>query len=185
MYKHNFPEVTLLNRNIQSLTPTFINNLGVSTILMSPPCQPFTRNGIQGDISDDRTKSFLHILLILPQLNVDRILIENVKGFENSKMRELLIETLTKCGFIYQEFILSPTQIGVANSRSRYYCLAKKSPNNFSFEIGSLVSFDTMCSFKLLVSQLLMKTIFFVKIFCLNCYVLFCNERDVKMSASI
>nr|BAW19576.1 DNA (cytosine-5-)-methyltransferase 2 [Gnatocerus cornutus] len=138
VYKHNFPDVLLLNRNIQSLTPKFINSLDVDTILMSPPCQPFTRNGLQKDVLDDRTKSFLHILEILPELNVRNILVENVKGFEGSQMRELFVESLEKCGFVWQEFILSPNQIGVPNSRHRYYCVAKKGPEKFSFEVGAL-----------------------------------------------
>ncbi|EFA09160.1 tRNA (cytosine(38)-C(5))-methyltransferase [Tribolium castaneum] len=138
VYKHNFPHINLLNRNVQSLTPQFINKLGVNTILMSPPCQPFTRNGLQEDINDERTKSFIHVLAILPDLKVTRILIENVKGFERSKMRDLLIETLEKCGFNYQEFILTPTQIGIPNTRHRYYCLAKKPPNVFNFKTGVL-----------------------------------------------
>ncbi|XP_044272616.1 tRNA (cytosine(38)-C(5))-methyltransferase [Tribolium madens] len=138
VYKHNFPEITLLSRNVQSLTPKFINKLSVDTILMSPPCQPFTRNGLQEDINDERTKSFIYILSILPELNVTRILIENVKGFEQSKMRDLLIGTLEKCGFLYQEFILTPTQFGVPNTRHRYYCIAKKPPSSFNFEAGSL-----------------------------------------------
>ncbi|RZC39047.1 tRNA (cytosine-5-)-methyltransferase, partial [Asbolus verrucosus] len=140
IYQHNFPDVKLLHRNIQGLTPKFINKLGVDTILMSPPCQPFTRNGLQADVEDERTKSFVHILDILPLLNIEKILIENVKGFETSQMRELLIATLTKCGFVYQEFILNPTQIGVPNSRHRYYCLASKSVNGFPFETGPLKS---------------------------------------------
>lgn len=51
---------------------------------------------------------------------------ENVKGFENSVMREIFVKTLKQNGFSYKEFILSPTQFGVPNSRYRYYCLASK-----------------------------------------------------------
>jgi tRNA (cytosine38-C5)-methyltransferase len=36
-------------------------------ILMSPPCQPFTRVGKKRDNEDIRTKSFLHLLDLLPQ----------------------------------------------------------------------------------------------------------------------
>ncbi|KAJ3646568.1 hypothetical protein Zmor_024152 [Zophobas morio] len=138
VYQHNFPDVTSFNRNIQSLSPKFINKLDVDTLLMSPPCQPFTRNGLQLDVEDERTKSFIHILKILPDLNIERILIENVKGFETSQMRDLLIDALKKWDFNYQEFILSPTQVGVPNTRHRYYCLAKKSPAVFNFDVEIL-----------------------------------------------
>lgn len=107
---------------------------------MSPPCQPFTRNGLQNDVNDPRTDSFQHVLNLLQSLNIEHILIENVKGFEVSKMREQLVDMLGQCNYIFQEFILSPHQIGVPNSRHRYYCLAKKVPRKFSFETKPLVS---------------------------------------------
>lgn len=139
VYAHNFPNTQLLNRNIQSLTPKYINELNVDTILMSPPCQPFTRNGLKEDVNDSRTDSFIHLLDILPKLNVEYILIENVKGFESSKMRNILLESLKTSKFIFQEFILSPTQFGIPNTRHRYYCLAKRLPKQFDFKTNELV----------------------------------------------
>ncbi|KAJ8936574.1 hypothetical protein NQ314_012270 [Rhamnusium bicolor] len=139
IYKHNFPNTRLLNLNIEGLSPKFINDLHVDTILMSPPCQPFTRNGLKNDTKDPRTASFLHVLKLLPDLNITRILIENVKGFELSEMRNILVQTLKDCKFVYQEFLLSPHQIGIPNSRCRYYCLAKKIPAAFSFHTGELM----------------------------------------------
>lgn len=140
VYTHNFPETKLLNRNIQKLSPKEINKLKVDTILMSPPCQPFTRNGLKGDNLDARTCSFTHLLNILPEINIQYILIENVKGFETSVMHDTLINVLKNNNYVYQEFILSPTQFGVSNTRHRYYCLAKKKPLKFSFDVGELVS---------------------------------------------
>lgn len=144
VYEYNFPKTKVLNKNIQGLTVSFINNLNVDTILMSPPCQPFTRNGLKKDIEDSRSCAFLHLLDMLPQLNIQNILLENVKGFEVSNMRHLLIQQLEKSQFTYQEFILSPHQFGIPNTRHRYYCLAKKLPAQFSFQPGQIV-----CIFKL------------------------------------
>lgn len=103
---------------------------------MSPPCQPFTRNGNFKDTEDRRTDAFQHICDIvkanqLPELSY--ILMENVVGFEKSTMRGIFVETLNNAGFHYQEFIISPTKVGVANTRHRYYCIARKS-KVFSFE---------------------------------------------------
>ncbi|XP_073190232.1 tRNA (cytosine(38)-C(5))-methyltransferase isoform X3 [Lepidochelys kempii] len=105
-------------------------------ILMSPPCQPFTRIGLQGDVSDPRTNSFLYILDILPRLQrlPKYILLENVKGFETSSARDKLVETLKKCGFKYQEFLLSPTYLGIPNSRLRYFLIAKLQSELLSFQ---------------------------------------------------
>lgn len=49
------------------MTLKMIESLSINTILMSPPCQPFTRVGKKGDCNDVRTKSFLHLLQILLQ----------------------------------------------------------------------------------------------------------------------
>ncbi|KRT83678.1 hypothetical protein AMK59_3485, partial [Oryctes borbonicus] len=138
VYKHNFPDANVLNKNIQGLTGDFLKKLNVDTILMSPPCQPFTRNGLKKDTKDARSSAFLHLLNILPELDIENILIENVKGFEESEMRKVLIEHLERSQYIYQEFILSPHQFGIPNTRHRYYCLAKKLPRKFSFEVGPI-----------------------------------------------
>lgn len=65
---------------------------------------------------------------------------ENVKGFEKSRMREQFIASLTSAGFHHQEFILSPTQIGIPNTRHRYYCIARKSlPFTFTSKSDEIV----------------------------------------------
>lgn len=106
---------------------------------MSPPCQPFTRNGLKKDTEDARTCSFTYLLQILPELEINYLLMENVKGFEMSNMRNKFVRALEESEYIYQEFLLSPVQFGVPNARCRYYCLAKKKPGNFVFDIGHVV----------------------------------------------
>lgn len=139
VYQHNHPDTKLLNNNIQKFTPQSINGMNVNTILMSPPCQPFTRVGNKRDIADARSNALVHICSILSELtNIDYILMENVKGFETSQARDLYIESLTQSGFQYQEFLLSPTAIGVPNTRYRYYCLARRK-QPFSFQCNSIL----------------------------------------------
>lgn len=137
IYKHNFPDTVLWSKTIEGITLDDFNRLSFDMILMSPPCQPFTRLGLQGDIADPRTKSFLYILDLLPRLcRLPRfILLENVKGFETSSAREHLVKTLTVCGYTFQEIMISPTSVGIPNSRLRYFLLAKISTENFSSKI--------------------------------------------------
>lgn len=146
IYRYNFSNTMLLEANIEGLTVNDIRNLNVNTILMSPPCQPFTRNGLQKDIQDSRTASFSHILKLLPDLSIENILVENVKGFETSQMRDFLVEVLSYCNFTYQEFILNPLQFGIPNSRTRYYCLAKRKPNTFFADADILVRLNAQIS---------------------------------------
>jgi len=139
VYYHNFPEIALMNRNIQSINAQELNKLNVDIIFMSPPCQPFTRLGLRKDVLDNRTYSLLHILNLIPKLkNLRYILLENVKGFEISQMRDKLIDCIESCGFAYRELILSPCQFGIPNSRHRYYLLAKKNDLKFCFKQPSL-----------------------------------------------
>ncbi|XP_051266225.1 tRNA (cytosine(38)-C(5))-methyltransferase isoform X5 [Dicentrarchus labrax] len=110
----------------------------------TPPPRPVPRGmiGLKGDISDPRTKSFLYILDLLPRLSkLPRfILLENVKGFETSSARERLVKTLMGCGYTFQEIMVSPTSVGIPNSRLRYFLIAKISTENSS----------TLTSFKIL-----------------------------------
>jgi len=54
------------------------------------------------------------------------IFVENVKGFEDSATHDIFIQHLQDSGYIYQEFLLTPLQFGIPNSRLRYYCMAKR-----------------------------------------------------------
>ncbi|XP_059150718.1 tRNA (cytosine(38)-C(5))-methyltransferase-like isoform X3 [Physella acuta] len=124
-----------------------IESLSINTILMSPPCQPFTRVGKKGDCNDVRTKSFLHLLQILIQLKEKPlyILVENVKGFEVSQTRQKLVEFLVAGGYTFQEFLLTPLQFGIPNCRLRYYMIAKfKKP--FCFVCQSQILTDIPAS---------------------------------------
>nr|XP_060515535.1 tRNA (cytosine(38)-C(5))-methyltransferase isoform X5 [Panthera onca] len=120
----------------EGITLEEFDKLSFNMILMSPPCQPFTRIGLQGDVTDPRTNSLLHILDILPRLQKlpKYILLENVKGFEVSSTRDLLIQTIENCGFQYQEFLLSPTSLGIPNSRLRYFLIAKLQSEPLPFQ---------------------------------------------------
>ncbi|XP_063063044.1 tRNA (cytosine(38)-C(5))-methyltransferase [Engraulis encrasicolus] len=150
IYKHNFPDTTLWSKTIEGITLSDFDKLEFDMILMSPPCQPFTRIGLQGDISDPRAKSFLYILDLLPRLSkLPRfILLENVKGFETSSARDALLTTLRDCGYSFQEFLLTPTALGIPNSRLRYFLIAKAPPDSFSFQTSSeiLESFPSSLS---------------------------------------
>ncbi|CRK96652.1 CLUMA_CG009922, isoform A [Clunio marinus] len=135
-YKHNFSDTKCTSSNVQGLKVE--RNQHIEGIFMSPPCQPFTRNGNFKDVEDMRCNAFLFICDMIKESqlkNLKYILMENVKGFEKSEMHEIFIEALTSAEFYYQEFIITPTEIGVANTRHRYYCIARQD-KPFSFANG-------------------------------------------------
>ncbi|CAI6344658.1 unnamed protein product [Macrosiphum euphorbiae] len=137
VYRHFFPSTNLRDMNILSLSPEQFDAYHPDVLLMSPPCQPFTRNGLVKDIKDERTKPLLHIIenIIPKSESLKYILVENVKGFESSLARDKLVTSLSQSGFTFKEFLLSPTHFGICNSRLRYYLLAKKKPLDFAISL--------------------------------------------------
>ena len=135
VYAHNFPATTQMRRNICGMTSSDLESLKADVFFLSPPCQPFTRQGCQRDNEDRRTDSFFHLMHTLREMRLhhpDYILLENVKGFEVSRTRQEFVGILTSMGYTFQEFLLSPVQFGIPNSRLRFYLLAKKDPLKFA-----------------------------------------------------
>ena len=142
VYKHNFPETINVSRNIESFSIEELSKLNIDCILMSPPCQPFTRVGLKKDSEDNRCSSLLHVLDLIPYIKTLKyILLENVKGFECSQARKEVVTCFEKSDFNYKEFILSPCQFGIPNSRHRYYLIAKKKDLKFIFNDSSLSTY--------------------------------------------
>jgi len=99
---------------------------------MSPPCQPFTRQGLKKDVEDPRSKSFLHLMSVLPQMTIPPkyILLENVHGFESSRSHDMFTTMLDELEYTWQGFLLSPKQFGIPNSRLRYFIIAEHKPSS-------------------------------------------------------
>ena len=95
VYKHNHPETNLLNKNIAGLTQKELLKLSPDVVVMSPPCQPHTRQGKQRDMEDPRSSPLAHLASLLPSLpSLKFLLLENVAGFETSKARDQVSDGL-------------------------------------------------------------------------------------------
>ncbi|KAG8191010.1 hypothetical protein JTE90_010868 [Oedothorax gibbosus] len=136
IYQHNFGSDNHFQKNLLSFTVADFEKMNADIITMSPPCQPFTRVGLRKDINDTRSSSFLHILKVISLLQKKPmyIFVENVQGFENSIAQSLLLDTLRTCRYQHQEFLLSPQDFGIPNSRLRYYLIASLKTNFPFFE---------------------------------------------------
>ncbi|CAF0996982.1 unnamed protein product [Rotaria magnacalcarata] len=129
VYESNFPNAPAMNRTIEGISLNQWEKWNADIWLMSPPCQPFTRQGKQEDLNDRRTDGFVHLMKsILPQLKAKPkyILLENVSGFEYSQAHQLLLDTLQAHNYYYEQYLLSPIQFGIPNSRLRFYLIAKQ-----------------------------------------------------------
>ena len=127
VYEANFG-VRPITNSLTAVPAARLDAFNSSLWLMSPPCQPFTRQGAQRDAADARSASFLRLLVdVLPALanKPSHLLVENVVGFETSETRGTMLATLERNGFEHREFILSPRMFGVPYSRPRYFCVAK------------------------------------------------------------
>lgn len=100
-----------------------------------------SRVGLKRDLEDVRTDPLKHIIALLCDLpTLKFVLVENVKGFEESEARNKLITCLKELNFNIREHLINPNQIGVPNTRTRYYLLAKRQPLQFSYASCSTVS---------------------------------------------
>ncbi|KAJ7743878.1 S-adenosyl-L-methionine-dependent methyltransferase [Mycena metata] len=138
VYSSNFGPGIATKVDISTLTASLLKTLEASVWLLSPACQPYTvlNPAAKGEL-DPRAKSFLHLVqTVLPELagedaHPTHLLVENVGGFETSSTRNILVSTLRGLGYTIAEFLLTPLQFGIPNSRLRYYLLAKRSPLSF------------------------------------------------------
>ncbi|CAA0838340.1 DNA methyltransferase-2 [Striga hermonthica] len=153
VYEHNFGHRPHQG-NIQTLSAVDLDSYGADAWLLSPPCQPYTRQGLQKGSSDARASSFLKILELIPQSSRPPMMlfVENVVGFEISDTHSRMITMLRENHFDIQEFILSPLQFGIPYSRPRYFCLAKRKPlsfqtaqlnNNLVWAPGPILGYET------------------------------------------
>ncbi|KAG8905833.1 hypothetical protein FRB99_008135 [Tulasnella sp. 403] len=136
VYEANFGPKIVKPTDISKLTAAELARHHADLWLLSPSCQPYTVLNPNAKGEDDpRAASFLHLVRnVIPELHRDfrddaprRILVENVAGFESSTTRTTLVRTLHSLGYAIEEFLLSPTQFGIPNSRLRYYLLARLS----------------------------------------------------------
>ncbi|KAJ2766866.1 hypothetical protein IWQ56_003549 [Coemansia nantahalensis] len=128
VYRHNFGGVAVMQRSIESMPMSMYEALRADLWTMSPPCQPYTRQGLQRGSEDERAKSFLFLVDLLQRLQSKPtyLLVENVAGFERSDTRTVLLRQLVRSGYRFEEFLLNPLQLCIPNSRTRYYLLAKR-----------------------------------------------------------
>jgi tRNA (cytosine38-C5)-methyltransferase len=115
---------------IEKLTLAQVEAWDASIWLLSPPCQPHSRQHSRAsrDEGDPRSASFWHLCELLKQMNANKkpalLCLENVVGFEISKScRRVWMQALHP-DYLVAEFHLTPTQVGLPNDRPRYYCLA-------------------------------------------------------------
>ena len=130
VYRHNSPATPLSGADIVSLSDAELARGGGGLWLLSPPCQPYSRQGLQLGARDGRSAALLHLLDVLERADAAALpaylLLENVAGFESSETRRRLHAVLAARGFATREVWASPSHFGVPNQRTRYFMLARR-----------------------------------------------------------
>ena len=106
-----------------------LNNNNIKLLwTMSPPCQPFTRQGNKLELEDNRSNAFKHLMNILNKTKYfpNYFFLENVKNFDNSKANEMIIDIFNNKKYDFLQFLLSPIQFNIPNSRLRYYFISRE-----------------------------------------------------------
>jgi tRNA (cytosine38-C5)-methyltransferase len=114
--------------HIEKITISQVEDWRADIWLMSPPCQPHTRQHDKQslDLEDKRSQSFLHICELLRKISCppSAILLENVVGFEQSNSCRTWRQVLRDRNYVVSHWHLTPTQVNLPNDRPRYYCVA-------------------------------------------------------------
>jgi tRNA (cytosine38-C5)-methyltransferase len=135
VFVHNFGDKNPADTNTRTfsighLTLEQVEAWRATIYVMSPPCQPHTRQHTNQDqdLDDPRSASFLHICDLLEGMEEsclpELLFLENVIGFEQSHSFRRWERALGKRGYQVGRFHLNPTQVGFPNDRPRYFCMA-------------------------------------------------------------
>ena len=125
VHRANFECPTLV-QEISSLSDRQLANFGADLWWLSPPCQPFTRRGLQKDLEDARAKPLLRLISAIEQIQPANIALENVIGFENSDAYEQLVKSLDRAGYHYTAATLCSADFGLPNLRPRFFLVASQ-----------------------------------------------------------
>jgi tRNA (cytosine38-C5)-methyltransferase len=131
VYAANFPATKIVRSDVKRATAKQLAKHGADAWLMSPPCQPFSRNGKGGDVRDPRCAGFVNLIHVLDQMQSPPryFFMENVEGFETSECCLLLRAMLARRGYVDEAYVLSPHSFGIPNLRDRAFFLAERVPD--------------------------------------------------------
>ncbi|WP_137297221.1 DNA cytosine methyltransferase [Psychromonas sp. SP041] len=137
------PEL-LFNENIYDVQPQVLKKIvgtrKISFAHFSLSCDDFSAlktNSLKQKSVDDMSSTidmFIPMLSILDVLDIPTLLIENVPGFKNSIINDVLLLQLKRRGFKVNQDVFDARRVGSGNtSRKRFYMFASKLDAEFSF----------------------------------------------------
>lgn len=122
-YQLNF-QTPYKTYSIESISVEWLRQWEADAWWLSPPCQPFSRRGHKKDRHDPRCRALENLISLIPALRPCWLLLENVTGFRDSDMCQLLCAQLQRCGYQWWTIDICPSDMGWPNRRPRFYLVA-------------------------------------------------------------
>ena len=136
-YRSNFPQAKFIEADIQtlhtdSLVPLLTDRSHPVLFCGCAPCQPFSKQNLQKNISDPRRGLLTEFGRFVQAWLPDYIFIENVPGMQRIKgddgPLQGFTDLLTQMGYFYKIDVLPALWFGVPQTRERLVLLASRTP---------------------------------------------------------
>lgn len=134
-YYYRNHQSMVLHQDVKDVEPTLFNvdRSKTLTVQLSPSCQDWSGANCNPDITSDRALALDNCYHILEHLNPDRIIIENVRAYQKSEPMDRFRKWLKSSGYNYIEQVVNCANIGVPQSRIRYFLMAVKKGEKLNY----------------------------------------------------
>lgn len=123
LYRENFSEVCLVERDIKEVEAESIPSLDI--LVGGVPCQPFSFEGQRDFVDKERRNLFFEILRILKQKRPRTFLLDNVKALkshDNGNTFNIITESLQREGYYIKSAVLNSIEYGnIPHNKERMY----------------------------------------------------------------
>ena len=133
------PSVNLFNNDIRKFSFQKLDRANHEQLIIfgGPPCQGFSTSNQKTRNSDNQNNwLFQEFIRIVQLYSPEWIVFENVKGIletEKGKFAKLIINSFEKLGYKCESAVLNALHYGVPQHRERFFIVASRNSNNFSF----------------------------------------------------
>jgi DNA (cytosine-5)-methyltransferase 1 len=125
----------ILTQDVKYVDPSVfkVDKSKTLTVQLSPPCTQYSQANLFPDLTDPSALALDNCYHILEHLNPDRIIIENVRAYQHSDSIRKFRQWLNISGYTYIEQVINCANIGIPQSRIRYFLMAVKKGNRLNF----------------------------------------------------
>lgn len=126
-YRHNFPNVNLVEADIRSIDKSSIPDCDIVTAGF--PCQPFSVCGKQKGFSDERGNLFFEVGKVIDAKQPQIVFLENVANLtehDNGKTFNVIHNELAGRGYYIRYIIADACNYGIPQHRTRTYIVTFK-----------------------------------------------------------